>query len=321
MAPARNQNVCLITGASGFVGRYLTQHLLDATDWDIVGLSRSASHAADRVRMLTCDLTDADLVNRTVEHHQPDCIVHLAAQSYVPKSHAAPAETLLNNVGGTVNLLEACRRLDLPVRILVVSSGEIYGHVDPEQMPINEEFPFRPQNPYAVSKVTQDMLGFQYHAAYGMDIVRARPFNHIGPGQSRRFVVATFANQVAEAEVGHVEPVILTGNLEARRDFLDVRDVVRAYRLLLEMGHSGDVYNVASGKPVAIQSILDWFIANASRPLRSELDPARARPSDTPIVAGDASKLGAVTGWTPQISLEQSLQDTLNWERQQIRSI
>lgn len=271
--------------------------------------------------MLTCDLTDADLVNRTVEHHQPDHIVHLAAQSYVPKSHAAPAETILNNVGGTVNLLEACRRLDLPVRILVVSSGEIYGHVDPEQMPINEEFPFRPQNPYAVSKVTQDMLGFQYHAAYGMDIVRARPFNHIGPGQSRRFVVATFANQVAEAEVGHVEPVILTGNLEARRDFLDVRDVVRAYRLLLEMGHSGDVYNVASGKPVAIQSILDWFIANASRPLRSELDPARARPSDTPIVAGDASKLGAVTGWTPQISLEQSLQDTLNWERQQIRSI
>lgn len=315
----RDKPVALITGATGFVGRYLVQEILTETDWSVVGTSRwAADFSDDRARIVTCDLRDGEHVRKIIAHHTPAMIFHLAAQSYVPKSHAVPAETILNNVEAQINILEACRQEQLAATTLIVSSGEIYGPVQPDELPIRETQPFRPQSPYAVSKVTQDMLGYQYAAAYGLHIIRARPFNHIGPGQSDRFVVSAFARQVAQAEAGVIEPTILTGNLSAQRDFLDVRDVVRAYRLLIKHGEIGEVYNVASGTPTPIQAILDQLISESNRKLTHAQDPARMRPSDTPVLVGDASRLRQVTGWHPTIPLAESIHDTLEWWREQV---
>ncbi|MDQ3548475.1 MAG: GDP-mannose 4,6-dehydratase, partial [Chloroflexota bacterium] len=205
----------LITGALGFAGRHLLAELERGTDWELIGLARGHVSSVGRARMLACDLRDADLVSRVVQHHRPDVVFHLAAQSYVPKSIAAPAETIVNNVSAQVNLLEACRQAGLDPTILIVGSSEAYGQISPDDVPLREDQPFRPVNPYAVSKIAQEMLGLQYALSYGMRIIRARPFNHFGPGQSDRFVLSTFARQVAEAEFGRIEPVVLTGNLDA----------------------------------------------------------------------------------------------------------
>ncbi len=302
----------LVTGALGFAGRHLLAELEGQTDWDLVGLARGHGSPIGRERILTCDLLDATLVSRVIAHHRPDIIFHLAAQSYVPQAIAAPAETIHNNVAGQVNLLEACRAASLDPTILIVGSSEEYGFVDPEDGPIREDQPFRPLNPYAVSKIAQDMLGLQYALSYGMQIIRVRPFNHFGPGQSDRFVLSTFARQIAEAERELIEPVVLTGNLDARRDFLDVRDVARAYCMLVESGEPGEVYNVASGVAHRIGDLLDRLIALATLKIDVRPDPARMRPSDIPVVIGDASRLRDATGWEPLFSADQSLIDTLN---------
>jgi GDP-4-dehydro-6-deoxy-D-mannose reductase len=306
----------LVTGALGFAGQHLLAELERQTSWDLIGLARGHGTVLGRERLLACDLRDADLVRRVIEHYRPDLIFHLAAQSYVPKAFAAPAETITNNVVAQVNLLEACRGAGIDPVILIVGSSEVYGHVRPDEVPLTEEQPFRPVNPYAVSKIAQDMLGMQYALAHGMRVIRVRPFNHFGPGQSDRFVVATFARQVAEAEARKIEPVVLTGNLDAQRDFLDVRDVVRAYRMLVEFAEPGEVYNVASGAAYRIGDLLDQLIALSTIPIEVRPDPARMRPSDTPIVAGDATKLRTATGWEPLYSIEQSLRDTLDYWRQ-----
>ncbi|HEX5167320.1 MAG TPA: GDP-mannose 4,6-dehydratase, partial [Thermomicrobiales bacterium] len=249
-----------------------------------------------------------------------DVIFHLAAQSYVPQAFAAPSDTISNNVTAQINLLEGCRAAGLDPTILIVGSSEEYGQIAPEDVPLTEDQPFRPVNPYAVSKIAQDMLGLQYALSFGMRIVRVRPFNHFGPGQSDRFVLATFARQVAEAELGRIEPVVLTGNLDARRDFLDVRDVVRAYRMLIEFGTPGEVYNIASGVAHRVGDLLDRLIDQATIAVDVRLDPARTRPSDTPIVAGDAGKLRSATGWEPLYSTDQSLRDTLDYWRTALAS-
>ncbi|HYI15080.1 MAG TPA: GDP-mannose 4,6-dehydratase [Thermomicrobiales bacterium] len=302
----------LVTGALGFAGRHLLAELERQTDWDLIGLARGHGSAAGRERLLACDLRDADLVGRVIAHHRPDIVFHLAAQSYVPQAIAAPAETINNNVSGQVNLLEACRAASLDATILIVGSSEVYGRINLDDVPIREDQPFRPVNPYAVSKIAQDMLGLQYVLSYGMRIIRVRPFNHFGPGQSDRFVLSTFARQVAEAELQRIEPVVLTGNLDARRDFLDVRDVVRAYRMLIEFGEPGEVYNVASGSAHRIGDLLDRLIAMATLPIEVRPDPARMRPSDVPVVIGDASRLRDATGWEPLYTADQSLRDTLD---------
>lgn len=312
---AGGARTALVTGAQGFAGRHLLAELERQTDWQLVGLARGNGTAAGRARLLTCDLRDAELVGRVIAHHRPDIVFHLAAQSYVPKSIAAPSETINNNVSAQVNLLEACRAASLDPTVLIVSSSEVYGQVGPDEVPIDEDQPFRPVNPYAVSKIAQDMLGLQYGLSYGMKIVRVRPFNHFGPGQSDRFVLSTFARQVAEAELLRIEPVVLTGNLDARRDFLDVRDVVRAYRMLVEFGEPGEVYNLASGVAYRIGELLDRLIEQARVTIEVRHDPARMRPSDIPVVAGNASKLRSATGWEPLYSLEQSLSDTIDYWR------
>lgn len=265
--------------------------------------------------MLVCDLLDPGHVARVVKRYRPDVIFHLAAQAYVPKAVAAPADTLINNAVSQINVLEACRAAGVDPVVLIVSSAEVYGVARPEDMPLDEEQTFRPTNPYAVSKIAQDMLGLQYHLSYGMRIVRARPFNHIGPGQSDRFVVSSFARQIADAEHGRVEPIILVGNLDAQRDFLDVRDVVRAYLAVARPEAAGEVYNVASGIPRSIGSVLDMLLARATIAITVGQDPSRMRQADIPVLYGDAGKLRRETGWVPEVAIEEALADTLDYWR------
>jgi GDP-4-dehydro-6-deoxy-D-mannose reductase len=310
----------LVTGAGGFAGRHLVGHLETETDWSIVGLSRKQANSTERVRHIVCDLQDQALLVRTIDFYRPDVVFHLAAQSYVPRAFASPADTVVNNVVAQINLFEACRSAGIDPVILVVSSAEVYGYAEPGEMPLTEDQPFRPGNPYAVSKVTQDMLGYQYFRSYDMPIIRVRPFNHFGPGQSDRFVMSSFARQIAEAEAGLIEPTVLTGDLSSQRDFCDVRDVVRAYRLAVESGDAGEVYNIASGVASEIGRLLDILTGFSTRDIEIRQDPSRMRPSDVPVLSGDATRFRDATGWKPEISIDQSLRDTLEYWRQETRS-
>jgi len=308
-----------VTGAGGFAGGHLVQHLLRQPDLrpsDIVaGVLQPAGHnpALDRLDIVQrqLDLRDAGAVHALIADIRPDLIFHLAALADVAQSFKDPWGTLANNIHAQVNLLEACRQLVPNARIVVISSAEIYGAARGDA-PLDESVPFAPANPYSVSKVTQDMLGLQYFLSYRLPIVRARPFNHIGPGQGSGFVAADFASQIAAIEAGQRAPVMFVGNLDAERDFTDVRDVVRAYLLLAQHGEPGEAYNVCSGQGYSIQYLLDTLLSYSTVPIEVRQDPARMRPSDVPRRVGDATKLRARTGWTPQIPFEQSLLDTLN---------
>lgn len=312
------QPIALITGATGFVGRHLIREIRAHTNWQVIGLARTSADFSADVRLIRCDLMDAGAVHRIVSRYRPAYIFHLAAQSYVPRAMASPADTLTNNIIGQVNLLEAIRSSgDNPI-VLIVSSGEVYGAVGAADLPIHESQPLAPRNPYAVSKATQDLLGFQYHASNGVRTIRARPFNHIGPGQDDRFVIGTFARQIVQAEKGQIEPTILTGNLDVERDFLDVRDVVRAYRLLAESAPSGEVFNIASGRSRRIGDLLRMLIEISGVKVTVEQDPARVRQGEVMRVVGDATRLRDVTGWAPVIGIERTLQDTLEWWRHEL---
>ncbi len=308
-----------ITGAGGFAGGHLVASLLrqpGQAPADIVaGVLQPPGHnpTLDRlaVQQYQLDLCDAAAVHAAIEDIRPDVVFHLAALADVAASFKDPWGTLANNIHAQVNLLEACRNIVPTARVLVVSSAEIYGAA-PADVPLDETVPFAPANPYSVSKVAQDMLGLQYYLAYRLPVVRARPFNHIGPGQGSGFVAADFASQIAAIEAGQREPVMFVGNLEAERDFTDVRDVVRAYLLLAQHGQAGEAYNVCSGQGYSIQYLLDTLLSYATVPIEVRQDPARMRPSDVPRRVGDATKLRTRTGWTPQIPFEQSLLDTLN---------
>lgn len=307
--------VALVTGATGFVGGHLIHELRTKTDWEVVGLARSESKFSSDVRILRCDLRDPDAIEKVVARYKPAYVFHLASQSYVPQSIASPADTLQNNILGQVHLLEALRTAGNSPVVLVVSSGEVYGGVTEDELPIREDQPFRPRNPYAVSKATQDLLGYQYFVSHGLRTVRVRPFNHVGPGQDDRFVVAAFARQIVEVERGRIEPTILTGNLDVERDFLDVRDVVKAYRLLAEVAPAGEVFNVASGRPRKVGDILDKLVRISGVDIEVARDPARIRQGEASVVFGDASRLQERTGWRPEVDLGTTLADTLDWWR------
>ncbi len=309
----------LITGAGGFVGDHLCAYLLEHTDWELLGTvypqMPEDPWPAPRLRLVHADLRNAEQVQGIVEGFGPDLIFHLAAQSFVPASFADPWDTLENNIRGQLNILEVVRRQGRPVRVLVIGSNEEYGRPRPEELPITEESPLRPANPYAVSKLTQDFLGLQYHLAYGMDIVRLRPFNHTGPGQSPRFVVPAFASQIAHIEAGLQEPVVRVGNLDVARDFTDVRDIVRAYHLAAVTGEAGEVYNLASGMARSVRWVLETLLSFTNARVRVEVDPALYRPADTPVIYGSAEKFHRRTGWEPQIPFEQTLRETLEYWR------
>lgn len=274
----------------------------------------------ERLRCMAGDMSDSARIREIVAESRPTWIVHLAAQAFVPTAFADPMGTLVNNIAGQVNLSEAVLAMDLRPRMLVICSNEEYGIVAPEELPVKETAPFRPTNPYAVSKVAQDMLGYQYFVSHGLPIVRVRPFNHLGPGQSDRFVSSAFARQIAEAEAGLREPVLSVGNLTAERDFSDVRDIVRAYKLALEQGEPGEVYNLGSERAVSIQQLLDLMVSKSRVPLRVETDPALFRPVDVPRIEADCSKFRSLTGWRAEIPLEQTVVDILKWWRERVRS-
>jgi len=315
----------LITGITGFVGSHLAEYAL-ARGAEVWGSYRWRSktenidHIRDDLRLVECDLRDLSSVQHLVEQAAPDYIVHLAAQSFVHASWHTPAETLFTNSVSQVNLLEAIRpRRAAAPRFLAIGSSEEYGQVFDDELPIREENPLRPLSPYAVSKVTQDLMGYQYFQSYQLPIVRTRAFNHEGPRRGDVFVTSNFARQVAEIEAGKRPLVIQVGNLKARRDYTDVRDIVRGYWRLLEAGEPGEVYNLCSGRAWAIQDVLDFVLAKARvRGIVTREDPARLRPSDVPVLLGDASKVERAVGWRPEIPFEKTLEDLLDYWRQRV---
>jgi GDP-4-dehydro-6-deoxy-D-mannose reductase len=315
----------LITGITGFVGSHLAEWAL-AQNADVIGALRWRSntehieHLLDRLTLIQSDLRELSSVRDLVERARPDYIVHLAAQSFVAASWQTPAETLLTNAISQMNLFEAIRQLGNRARFLVIGSSEEYGLVEPHELPIRETNPLRPLSPYAVSKVTQDLMGFQYFKSYGLDIVRARAFNHTGPRRGDAFATSNFAKQIVEIEAGLREPVVSAGDLKPTRDFSDVRDVVRGYWALLERGAAGEVYNLCSGTDWSIERMLQFLIAQSTvSGIQVRTDPARLRPSDVPVLRGCADKIEAAVGWRTRIPLERTLGDLLDYWRQRIR--
>jgi GDP-4-dehydro-6-deoxy-D-mannose reductase len=308
--------VTLVTGATGFAGG----HLLDCLDdRDTVvawgrrgGRPVGAGHAST---WQTVDLTDRDSVCAAITEIRPARIYHLAGAPNVAASWSDPVSHLAINALGTHHLLEAVRLASAPCRVLVVSSGQIY---HPSDEPIDEDAPVGPSNPYGLSKLAQDQLALRAARDEGFDVVVARPFNHIGPRQQPGFAVSSFARQIARIELGIDPPELRVGNLEARRDITDVRDVVRAYVRVMEAGRTGQSYNVCSGRSWRVRDLLHELLHLSSRTIAVEIDPARFRPNDVPIVQGDGSRIRAELQWTPTIRVEQTLHDTLEWWRSEV---
>lgn len=315
----------LITGITGFAGSHLAEYLLaHHPDVEVFGIHRWRSRrdnieAIDSsVRLIEADMRDYTSLHVLLDRVRPDYIFHLAAQSFVPSSWNAPNETLTTNITGQTNLFEAVRALGLDPTIQIACSSEEYGLVLPDEVPIKETNPLRPLSPYAVSKVGQDFMGYQYFQSYGLKVVRTRGFNHTGPRRGDVFVTSNFAKQIAEIEAGRKEPVIRVGNLDAVRDFTDVRDMVRAYWLAVTKGRPGEVYNIATGHGITIRDLLDELLSKSKVEVKVEVDPERLRPSDVEILIGDSSKFRADTGWEPQIPFEQTLDDLLEYWRQRV---
>jgi GDP-4-dehydro-6-deoxy-D-mannose reductase len=314
-----------ITGIAGFAGSHLAEFLLAHSKLEISGLvhdrSNNVAHLRDRVALHRGDLIDPSSILAVLTAVRPDYIFHLAGQSFVPSSWNNPWQTFESNVRGQLNLLEAVAQVTPQSRVLIVGSNEEYGLVLPEYLPIDEEVPLRPDSPYGVSKAAQDLMGLQYHLSKGLATIRVRPFNHIGPRQSERFVASALARQIAEIEAGLRSATLQVGNLRAQRDFTDVRDTVRAYHLVVQHGDPGEVYNIGSCVPHSIQELLDILLslAHVEVKLKVEVDQTRLRPSDVPTSYCDYSRLYACTGWQPSIPFAQGLEDTLDYWRERVR--
>lgn len=311
----------LITGITGFAGSFLAEYLVAKQDSNIYGTylteksKETIASISDSLNLAQIDLTDSEAVDSLIRTIQPDEIYHLAALPSPADSHENPGKYIHNNVDVQLAILESLRKNKLTnTKTLIISSAEIYGVVSGDDLPIGEDTPFRPNSPYSVSKATQDLLGLQYYLSYKLPIIRVRPFNHIGPRQSPAFVVSAFAKQIAEIEKGTQEPVISVGNLEARRDFTDVHDMVRAYQTVMEYGQVGDVYNLGSGKSISIQEVLDQLIALSTIEMKVVVDPSRLRPSDVPELVCDTTKISQL-GWKAETPIRQTIQSTLDYWR------
>jgi GDP-4-dehydro-6-deoxy-D-mannose reductase len=340
----------LITGITGFAGSHLAEYILaNHPDVAVYGTYRWRSRMESleelsnegkidliegryptgaglrdethrgRVTLLHCELTDAGAVEKLISSVQPQRIFHLAAQSFVQSSFDEPAATFRINVESQLNILEAIRRHDTQIRMHIAGSSEEYGLVHPDEVPMKETNPLRPLSPYAVSKVAQDKLAYQYFKSYGLHLVVTRGFNHTGPRRGIIFVTSTMARQIALIEAGKHEPVIYHGDLTSKRDWTDVRDMVRAYWLALEKGEAGEVYNVGRGKCWSIREMLDILLTHSKVKIKTQEDPARLRPSDVPILWADTAKFQRATGWEPVIPFEQTLADLLDYWRERVR--
>ena len=296
----------LVTGGGGFVGRHLVAHLTEAGD---------EVHATDPAHG-GADITDAAAIAAEVADVAPEVVYHLAGWADVGGSWSHPVDTFRANAEGTLNVLTAAAEAGVQ-RVLAVSSADVYGIVTPGELPLTEDSPLRPASPYAASKVAADYLGLQAWLGRGLPVLRVRAFNHLGPGQTDKFVAPAIASRIARAEIDG-GGVLTVGDLSPRRDFTDVRDVVRAYRLLMTHGEPGEVYNVCSGVDLAIQELADQLVAQARVPLRFETDPSLLRPVDLPVLCGSHRRLTAATGWEPEIPIAQTLTDLLEDWRQRV---
>jgi len=305
----------LIIGGAGFVGGYLIREL-DSAGQEVFATCLENENISGNCSVRTLNILDADAVSEVIGETKPDVIYHLAAQSSVSLSWKKPQLTADINVIGTINVLEAvknCEKKD--IRLILIGSGEEYGFIRKDACPLTEEEPLNPGNIYAATKACQGMLGEIYARAYKMDIIMVRAFNHSGPQQLPMFVISDFCRQIALIEKGDSPAVMSVGNLAAKRDFTDVRDVVRAYRLLGEKGVSGRTYNVGRGKAVEIQYILDTALSFSQKEIEVKQDPARMRASDIPVIEPDVSRISGDTGWKAEISMEKTIEDTLNYWR------
>lgn len=306
----------LIIGAAGFVGGYLIDYIQKKCVWSIIATKMPyEDFEYPEVKIFNLNIMDKDSIVNLLREVHPDYIFHLAAQSSVALSWKNPGLTVDVNIKGSLNLLDAVRELDYVPRVMLIGSGEEYGFVLRDEVPIREENVLRPGNIYAATKACQNMLGKIYSQAYGMDIVMIRAFNHIGPNQAPIFVVSDFCKQVAEIEKELREPVLYVGNLSARRDFSDVRDVVRAYTLLMESGVAGQTYNVGSGEAVSIGEILQLILEFSLKQINVEVDSNRIRPVDIPIIEAEIEKLVRCTGWKREITLRDTIKETLDYWR------
>ncbi|MCL4338774.1 GDP-mannose 4,6-dehydratase [Patescibacteria group bacterium] len=317
------KKVALITGITGFAGSHLAELLL-SEGVEVHGVQRWRSksdnidHIKNKVKLHEADLLDAHSLYTVVDEIKPNYIFHLAAQSYVQSSWQSPANTLEVNITGTVHLFEAVRKSQLDIPIQIACSSEEYGRVFANELPIRETNPLRPLSPYAVSKLAMDYLGYQYWESYKLRVIRTRGFNHTGPRRGNVFAESTFAKQIAEIEKGKAEPIVYVGNLEAKRDYTDVRDMVKAYYLSVQKCDPGEVYNIASGKTIKIRDVLDLLLSMSKKKIRVMQDKSRMRPSDVEVLKGDASKFMKKTGWKPQIPFEKTMEDLLNYWRARV---
>lgn len=308
----------LVTGVAGFAGSHLLEVLLKeklAVAGTVLHPShtKSISENLTKLKIYAGDLNNPKFVNRVVREFKPEQIYHLAAQASAKVSILDPETTLVGNIKSQLNILEAVRNYNLNPKILIVGSAEEYGLVEAKDLPINEETALRPIQPYAVSKIAQDFLGLQYHLSYGLNIVRVRPFNYIGPRQRTDFVVADFSNQIAQIVQGNQGLLVKVGNISAKRDFTDVRDMVRAFYLAVAKGVPGEVYNLGSGHAYSVKWVLDQLIKLSKVAIKVEMEKSRLRPIDIPETICDYSKFKKVAGWEPTIPIETTLQDTLNY--------
>jgi len=312
----------LITGITGFAGSFLAEHLVQA-GYDVSGTYLSDDSVVniesvkDKLKLHKVDLQNKEETAKLTLEEKPELVFHLAALASAAASFEDPSGFISNNIAAQVNLLESVRVAKITPKILIVSSAEVYGDVDPQKLPINEDAPLRPVNPYAVSKVAQDFLGLQYFLSYKIPIIRVRPFNHIGPRQSPQFVVSSFAKKIADIEKGKMEPVLKVGNLEAKRDFTDVKDVVDAYTQIIEKGEPGEVYNIGFGRSYKIEDILNRLLSLSEKKITVEKDSSLMRPVDVPDLVCDNSKIKKTTGWEPKTPIDETLKDTLEYWRKQ----
>ena len=314
----------LITGVCGFAGSHLADYLLTHTDLevcgtDIVSSGANIAHIRERLELYVGDMSDAKTASETLSQANADYVFHLAAQAFVPLSWSDPWQTMENNIRSQLNILQILVDSGARPKVLVVGSADEYGMILPDELPVTEDTPLRPYSPYAVSKIAQDMLGYQYYASHRLPIVRVRPFNHVGTRQSPAFVTSDFAKQIAEIEDGRREPRLLVGNLEAKRDFTDVRDMVRAYYLALERGEDGEVYNLGAERAYSIREALEALLEMSEAQIDVVQDPSRMRPSDVPVVVSDCSKFRQRTGWRATVNLRESLREILDYWRERVK--
>jgi len=311
-----------ITGASGFVGSHLAEYLSVIDEFELFGTVFGSGQEIDqwipKDHQFQLNLMDRDEVIATIKSLQPDWVVHLAALTSPAASFDDPRATFTNNIEAQINVLDGVRQVKTQSRTLIIGSAEEYGKITNDDLPIDEATPLNPMSPYAVSKLAQDFLGLQYHLSYGMDIIRLRPFNHSGERQAPFFVLPTFAKQIAEIEKGIQPPIMKVGNLDAIRDFTDVKDMVRAYVMALEKGKAGEIYNLGSGTGIKIQDLLDTLLSKATCDIKVESDPERMKPSDVPILIADSTKFNKECGWKAEIPFTETVDRVLHYWRQQI---